>query len=97
MNATYVVTTTSGKSYKWYFEEGIVDPNDYGNKKYISYTMPSGDTFMIDCRYNTNYNFTKICVEFLINWYGDNLDELYEEDEDEEIADPAYFSDGMHW
>ena len=77
--ATYIVTATSGKQYKWTFEECVINPEDYGNKRYIAYTMPSGDTFLIDCRY-TEYNFEKICVEFLINYYGENLDELSEED-----------------
>ena len=78
--ATYTVTAKSGKSYKWTFEECEINPNDYGNKRYISYIMPSGDAFMIDCRYSEKYDFRKICVDFLLNWYGDNLDELSEDD-----------------
>ena len=80
---TYIITAKSGKEYKWTFEECEINPKDYGSKKYISYTKPSGDTFFIDCRYKPNYNFTRICVEFLLEWYGDYLDELYEADEEE--------------
>lgn len=77
-NATYNVTTTNGKHYIWRFEECIPDKDDYGNKMYILYFTPSNDRFLIDCRYMKQYNFTKICVEFLLNYYGKNLDELYE-------------------
>lgn len=80
MKATYTVTTKNGKAYKWTFEECEVNNEDYGNKKYIAYTMPSGDSFLLDCRYVSNYNFTKICVDFLLEWYGENLDELSEDD-----------------
>lgn len=78
--ATYIITTTNGNTYKWIFKECKIDPQDYENKHYIAYTMPSGDSFLLDCRYEKEYNFTKICVKFLIEWYGSNLDELYEED-----------------
>ena len=81
--ATYIVTATSGKQYKWTFEECEINPEDYGNKKYIAYTAPSGDTFLIDCRYAENYSFTRICVEFLCQHYGENLDELWEADEED--------------
>lgn len=95
---TFQILTTSGNVYRWTFTECETDPNDYGNKHYIAYKMPSGDSALIDCRYMGAYNFTKICVEFLINYYGDNLDELSEADEEEpEPVDDYYFSDGMHW
>lgn len=77
---TYAITTKNGKIYKWTFEECETDPNDYGNKRYISYITPSGDAFLLDCRYLKNYNFNKICVDFLHEWYGENLAELCEED-----------------
>ena len=82
--ATYIVTATSGKQYKWTFEECTVNPNDYGNKKYISCKMPSGDTFLIDCRYTPKYDFNRICVDFLLGWYGENFAELCEADEEED-------------
>lgn len=87
--ANYNITCTNGKSYKWTFEECVVNPEDYGNKRYIAYHTPSGDISLIDCRY-TEYNFTKICVEFLLNFYGENLDELYEEDETDQTIDYLY-------
>ena len=80
MKITYTVTAKSGKYYKWTFEECEIDSNDYGNKRYIYYIMPSGDSFMIDCRYSEQYDFRKICVDFLLNWYGDNLYQLSEDD-----------------
>mgnify|MGYP003292523804 CR=1 FL=1 len=78
--ATFTVTTTNGKTLTWKFQECESNLNDYGNKKYIVYTTPSGEVFSIDCRYNINYDFIKICVEFLLNYYGKNLDELWRED-----------------
>ena len=82
--ATFEIVTISEKTYRWKFEECEIDPNDYGNKHYIKYITPSKDEFLLDCRYATNYNFIKLCVEFLINYYGENLDELYEVDEEKE-------------
>ena len=97
--ATYIVTAKSGNTYKWTFEECIINTEDYGNKRYIAYTMPSGDEFLLDCRYAQKYDFNKICVDFLLEWYGENFAELYEEDEEDEEPpeDDYYFSDGMHW
>ena len=77
---TYIVTAKSGKSYKWTFEEGKPNANDYGNGIYIGIKTPSGDIFSIDCRYMKNYNFEKVCVDYLLEYYGENLDELSEED-----------------
>ena len=92
--ATYNITCTNGKSYKWTFEECVINSKDYGNKHYIAYTTPSGDVFLIDCRYTPKYDFRKTCVDFLIKWYGDNIDELYEEDdktdETDEMMDYLY-------
>lgn len=97
--ATYIVTAKNGKTYRWTFEECVINPDDYGNKRYIAYHMPSGDISLIDCRYAQKYDFNKICVDFLLEWYGENLAELCEEDEEDEEppADDYYFSDGMHW
>ena len=81
--ATYIVTAKSGNVYKWTFEECEVNPEDYGNKKYIAYTMPSGDTFLLDCRYAPKYEYNRICVDFLLEWYGENFAELYEADEED--------------
>lgn len=79
MNANYTVIAVDGKAYKWSFFESK-NEGDYGNGIYIGVKAPSGDTFSLDCRYVTNYNFTKTCVECLLNYYGENLDELYEDD-----------------
>ena len=97
--ATYIATVKNGKTYKWTFEECIINTEDYGNKRYIAYTMPSGDKFLLDCRYAQKYDFNKICVDFLLEWYGENFAELCEEDEEDEETpvDDYYFSDGMHW
>ena len=81
--ATYIVTTKNGKTYKWSFEECKINPEDYGNKRYIAYTMPSGDTFLLDCRYTPKYDFNRICVDFLLEWYGENFAQLYEADEED--------------
>lgn len=81
--ATYIVTAKSGKQYKWTFKESEINPKDYGNKKYIAYTMPSRDTFLIDCRYAPKYDFNRICVDFLLEWYGENFAELYLADEED--------------
>lgn len=95
--ATYNVTTKNGKTYKWSFTESK-NKGDYGNGIYIAVKTPSGATFSLDKRYAYNYDFRKACVDYLIVYYGDNLDELSEEDEEEpEPVDDYYYSDGMHW
>ena len=78
MQANYTVTTKSGRAYKWSFEECEKDPNDYGNKCFIAVIRPSGDCFLLDCRYVRKYNFHTICVNYLCEYYGENLDELSE-------------------
>lgn len=77
----FTVTTVNGKTYTWKFTE-TKSEGDYGNGIYIMIVAPSGDIFSLDCRYAKAYNFTKACVEYLYEYYGDNLDELYEEDEE---------------
>ena len=79
MKANYTVTTKNGKVYKWSFVE-YKSEGDYGNGIYIAVISPSGDVFTLDCRYATNYNFHKECVDCLLAYYGDNLDELSEDD-----------------
>ena len=79
MRATYIVTTKNGETYKWKFTEGKSE-GDYGNGIYVAVKSPSGDISVIDCRYVKNYDFAKKCVEWLLTFYGENLDELYEED-----------------
>ena len=79
MKASYTVTTKNGKSYKWEFTE-CKDGNDYGNGIYISIKYPSGGHTLLDCRYERKYNFTKMCVDYLMEYYGENLDELSEDD-----------------
>ena len=79
MKASYTVTTKNGNTYNWSFTEHK-DDTDYGNGVYISIIAPSGDAFMLDCRYNTDYKFHKACVDYLLTYYGDNLDELSEDD-----------------
>lgn len=74
----YKVLTKSGKSYIWRFTELEPNEDDYGNGIYIRVDQPSGDDCYIDCRYIVNYEFTESCVDFLHNWYGENLDELEE-------------------
>ena len=74
------VLTKTGKSYRWEFTECEPDTNDYGNGIYISIKHPSGDHTLLDCRYTRGYNFDKMCVDFLIEYYGENLDELSEDD-----------------
>lgn len=80
--ATYNVTTKNGKTYKWSFTESK-NEGDYGNGIYIAVKMPSGDTFLIDCRYAPKYDFNRICVDFLLEWYGENFAQLYEADEED--------------
>lgn len=79
MKATYTVTTKSEQVYKWSFTEGKSE-GDYGNGMYIAIKSPSGDVSMLDCRYMTGYKFHKACVDYLLNYYGENLDELSEDD-----------------
>ena len=78
--ATFTVLTKSGKEYKWNFIECEPDTNDYGNGIYIHVNTPSGDTSLIDCRYDREYDFVKSCVEYLTAYYGNNLDELSMDD-----------------
>lgn len=78
--AIYTVLAKSGKSYKWEFTECEHDTNDYGNGIYISIKHPSGDHTLLDCRYANKYDFNKMCVDFLIEYYGENLDELSQDD-----------------
>ena len=77
----FAVTTVNGKTYIWKFIE-TKSEGDYGNGIYIAVVSPSGEIYSLDCRYIIDYNFTKVCVEYLLLYYGDNLDELYEEDEE---------------
>ena len=76
----FTVTTKNGKTLDWIFHECNIKEDDYGNKKYIAYTTPSNETALIDCRYAQKYDFRKVCVDFLIEWYGNNLDELSEKE-----------------
>ena len=78
MNANYTVTTKNGKVYRWSFTEQK-NEGDYGNGIYIGVKSPAGDMFSLDCRYVTNYDFHKVCVGCLTNYYGENLDELTED------------------
>ena len=80
MNARYTVTTKNGKTYKWSFTESKSEGDYYGNGIYIRVESPSGDMFYLDCRYIIGYEFRKECVECLLDYYGENLDELYEDD-----------------
>ena len=77
MKATYTVTTKNGQAYKWSFVEAK-NEGDYGNGIYIAVKSPSGDVYSLDCRYMKGYNFRKACVDCLITYYGENLDELSE-------------------
>ena len=79
MKANYTVTTKNGKVYKWSFTE-CKSEGDYGNGIYIVVTCPSGDRSSVDCRYMIGYKFHKACVDYLLTYYGENLDELYEDD-----------------
>ena len=75
---SYDVMVTNGKMYTWTFTECEPQLDDYGNKMYINIESPSGDNSLIDCRYICKYYFNKIFVVWLINYYGENLDELSE-------------------
>lgn len=77
MKANYTVTTKNGKAYNWSFSE-YKSIDDYGNGIYIGVVTPSGDLSALDCRYLKGYNFHKTCVDYLIRYYGENLDELSE-------------------
>lgn len=79
MKAIYTVTTKNGKLYKWSFIEGK-NEGDYGNGIYIGVKTPSGDVFTLDRRYDRDYDFHRACVDYLLIYYGDNLDELSEDD-----------------
>ena len=79
MKASYTVTTKNGKVYQWKFAESK-NKDDYGNGIYIGIEAPSGDIFSLDCRYITDYKFHKMCVDYLVSYYGNNLDELCEDD-----------------
>ena len=77
--ANYTVITKNGKTYKWSFTESK-NEGDYGNGIYIGVKSPSGDIFSLDCRYIIGYKFHKTCVDYLLTYYGENLDELTEDD-----------------
>ena len=79
MEAAYTVTTKNGKVYKWSFTESKSE-GDYGNGIYIAVKSPSGDVFSYDCRYMRGYEFHKACVDYLLAYYGENLDALSEDD-----------------
>lgn len=79
MTVKYIVTTKDGKVCKWSFIENK-DDSDYGNGMYIIAESPARDMFLLDCRYKTKYNFRQVCVEYLLAYYGENLDELSEDD-----------------
>lgn len=79
MKASYTITTKNGKVYKWSFTESKSE-GDYGNGVYIGVLPPSKDHYSIDCRYIKGYQFNKACVDYLLNYYGENLDELSEDD-----------------
>lgn len=79
MNATYTVTTKDGRAYKWRFAE-CKNEGDYGNGIYIAVKSSSGDLYSLDCRYMIGYKFHKACVDCLLDYYGENLDELSEDD-----------------
>lgn len=77
--AKYTVLTKNAYLYKWSFTEQKRE-NDYGNGIYIAIKSPSGELSGLDCRYATNYDFNKMCVDYLLKYYGKNLDELTEDD-----------------
>lgn len=73
----FQVTATSGKRYIWTFTE-FKEPTDYGNGVYLGVETPSKDYYSLDCRYLPNYSFHKVCTDYLLKYYGENLDELEE-------------------
>lgn len=77
--AKYTVLTKNAHLYKWSFVEQKRD-NDYGNGIFIAIKSPSGELSGLDCRYDTNYDFIKTCVNYLLKYYGENLDELSEDE-----------------
>ena len=80
MKASYTVTTKNGRTYRWSFTE-CKHEGDYGNGVYIGILTPSLDLSSLDCRYMVGYKFHKACVDYLLTYYGENLDELSEDDE----------------
>ena len=82
IKSSYTITTINGKAYRWSFTESKSE-GDYGNGIYIIITSPSGDRFLMDCRYMGGYNFRKACVNYLLNYYGENIDELSEDDDEQ--------------
>ena len=79
MEKRFTVITKDGEAYKWSFIESKRE-GDYGIGIYIAVKTPSGDVFSLDRRYAIGYNFHKACVDYLLTYYGDNLDELFEND-----------------
>ena len=79
----FTILTKQGKTLLWSFEEIETKRDDYGNMYYIEYTMPSGDVFLIDCRYIKNYDFRKTCIDFLINFYGNRMEKISEIEKEE--------------
>ena len=77
----FTVTTKNGNVYNWSFAESKRE-GDYGNGIYIAVKTPSGDVFSLDRRYDIGYSFHKACVDYLLTYYGENLDELSEDDEE---------------
>lgn len=78
--ATYTVLATNGKEYKWTFTENLPTEQDYGNGIYIAIEHPNGEYTYMDCRYARKYDFDLMCVDFLVEYYGANLDELSRDD-----------------
>ncbi len=79
MEKRFTVITKDGKAYEWSFIESKRE-GDYGNGIYIAVKTPSGDVFSLDRRYAIGYSFHKACVDYLLTYYGENLDELSEND-----------------
>ncbi len=79
MKKRFTVITKDGKAYEWSFIESKRE-GDYGNGIYIAVKTPSGDVFSLDRRYAIGYSFHKACVDYLLTYYGENLDELSEND-----------------
>lgn len=79
MEKRFTVITKDGEAYEWSFIE-CKQEGDYGNGIYIAVKTPSGDVFSLDRRYAIGYSFHKACVDYLLTYYGENLDELSEND-----------------
>ena len=79
MNKTkkFTVTAKSGNTYTWTFTEHK-NEGDYGNGIYIGIETPSKDHHSLDCRYMIDYTFHKVCVDYLVRWYGDNFTDITE-------------------